>query len=146
MPNRSLQLILQLDFQLTHQEPNLRLKNQQKMHYKNLKVWQKADELAIETYKITKNFPKDELYGITSQLRRASLSVPTNIVEGYARKGDKELARYINISIGSLAEVEYLLDFSWRLGFMKEEDFRKISSLREYVGKLLWNFYKKIAK
>ena len=116
------------------------------MHYKNLKVWQKADELAIETYKITKNFPKDELYGITSQLRRASLSVPTNIVEGYARKGDKELARYINISIGSLAEVEYLLDFSWRLGFMKEEDFQKISSLREFVGKLLWNFYKKIAK
>ena len=116
------------------------------MHYKNLKVWQKADELAIETYKITRKFPKDELYGITSQLRRASLSVPTNIAEGYARKGDKELARYINISIGSLAEVEYLLDFSWRLGFMKEEDFQKISSLREFVGKLLWNFYKKIAK
>ena len=116
------------------------------MHYKNLKVWQKADELAIEIYKITRKFPKDELYGITSQLRRASLSVPTNIAEGYARKGDKELARYINISIGSLAEVEYLLDFSWRLGFMKEEDFQKISSLREFVGKLLWNFYKKIAK
>ena len=118
----------------------------ERMHYKNLKVWQKADELAIETYKITRKFPKDELYGITSQLRRASLSVPTNIAEGYARKGDKELARYINISIGSLAEVEYLLDFSWRLGFMKEEDFQKISSLREFVGKLLWNFYKKIAK
>lgn len=85
------------------------------MIYKELKVWQKADELAIEVYKATKRFPRDEIYGITSQLRRAALSVPTNIVEGYARKGDKELARFVNIAIGSMAETEYLLDFSKRI-------------------------------
>ena len=116
------------------------------MTYKDLKVWQKADELALEIYKITKAFPKDELYGLTSQIRRAALSVPTNIVEGYARKGDKELARFINIAIGSLAETEYLLDFSRRLGYLKDEHYRRISTLREEVGKLLWNFYKKVRR
>ena len=62
------------------------------MIYKDLIAWQKADELAYEIYKMTKAFPRDEIYGLTSQIRRAALSVPTNIVEGYARKGDKELA------------------------------------------------------
>ena len=114
------------------------------MNYKELIVWQKSDELAFEVYRITKKFPRDEIYGLTSQLRRAALSVPTNIVEGYARKGDKELARFINISIGSLAEVEYLLEFSKRLGYIIEKDYVKIENLRDEVGKLLWSFYKKL--
>jgi four helix bundle protein len=113
--------------------------------YKELIVWQKADELAIEIYKISKHFPKDELYGLTSQIRRAALSIPTNIVEGYARKGDKELARFANIAIGSLAETEYLLDFSKRLGCLDEKEYTRIEYLRSEVGKLLWNFYKKVA-
>jgi four helix bundle protein len=71
------------------------------MTYKDLNVWQKADEFALEIYRITKHFPKGEMYGLTSQLKRAALSVPTNIVEGYARKGDKELSRFINIAIDS---------------------------------------------
>ena len=116
------------------------------MHYKKLKVWQKADDLAYKIYKITKESPRDEIYGLTSQLRRASLSVPTNIVEGFAKKGDKELARFINFSLGSLAEVEYLLDFSRRLGYLHEEDYYRIDTLRDHVGKLLWNFYKKLEK
>jgi hypothetical protein len=60
--------------------------------YRNLEVWQLADALALEIYRETKHFPRDEVYGITAQLRRAALSVPTNIVEGYSRRGDKELA------------------------------------------------------
>jgi four helix bundle protein len=114
------------------------------MTYKDLKAWQKADELAFEVYKITKVFPKDEMYGLTSQLRRAALSVPTNIVEGYARKGDKELGRFVSIAVGSLAETEYLLDFSKRLDYLSGEEFAKIESLRNEVGKLLWSFYKKV--
>lgn len=85
------------------------------MTYKELKVWQKADIFAFETYRITKGFPKDEQFALTSQIRRAVLSIPTNIVEGYSRNGDKELARFIRIALGSLAEVEYLLAFSKRL-------------------------------
>jgi len=115
------------------------------MNYKELRVWQKADELAVEIYRLTKAFPKDEIYGLTSQLRRAALSIPTNIVEGYARKGDKELARFVNISIGSLAEVEYLLDFSERMKYLKDGEFERLDLLREEVGKLLWNFYKKVS-
>ena len=115
------------------------------MTYKDLKVWQKADELALEIHKITRAFPEDELYGLTSQIRHAGLSVPTNIVEGYARKSDKELARFINIAISSLAETEYLLDFSRRLDYLNNEHYRRISTLREEVGKLLWNFYKKVS-
>jgi four helix bundle protein len=115
------------------------------MNYKELIVWQKADEMAYEIYMITKKFPKDELYGLTSQLRRAALSVPTNIVEGYARKGDKELTRFINIAIGSMAETEYLLSFSSRLGYLSESDFTRIENLRSEVGRFLWKFYKKVA-
>ena len=115
------------------------------MHYKELKVWQKADVFAIEIYRVTKSFPKDELYGLTSQLRRAALSIPTNVVEGYARKGDKELSRFVTIALGSLAETEYLLDFSQRLGYMSEKEFEHLESLRSEVGRLLWNFYKKVS-
>jgi four helix bundle protein len=85
--------------------------------HKDLIVFQKADELALLIYKTIGKFPKMEAFGITSQLRRAALSVPTNIVEGYARKSKKELAQFINIALGSLAETEYLLDFSKRLGY-----------------------------
>ncbi len=116
------------------------------MNYRDLKIWQAADEFAFEIYKTTKHFPKDELYGITSQLRRAALSVPLNIVEGYARKGDKELARFINISLGSFAEVEYLLDFSKRLGLLQAEEYKHLIALKEMLGKLLWSFYKKVTQ
>jgi four helix bundle protein len=61
--------------------------------WKNLEVWKKADELAFEVYGATKTFPKEEIYGLTSQIRRSALSIPTNIVEGYSRRSDKELAR-----------------------------------------------------
>lgn len=116
------------------------------MTYKDLIVWQKADVLALNIYMATKKFPKEELYGITSQLRRAALSVPTNIVEGYARKGDKELARFVNIAVGSLAETEYLLAFSLRLGYLEAKDFEHLDILRNEVGKLLWTFYRKVAR
>jgi four helix bundle protein len=114
------------------------------MTHKNLIVWQKSDELAFEVYKLTKKFPKDEIYGLTSQLRRAALSIPTNIVEGYARKGDKELGRFVSIAIGSMAETEYLLDFARRLGYINGEEFNGVEGLRTEVSKLLWSFYRKI--
>ncbi len=114
------------------------------MNYKKLTVWQKADELALEVYRATKTFPKDEIYGLTSQLRRAALSVPTNIVEGYARNGDKELGRFVSIALGSLAETEYLIEFSLKLEYLKAADFERLETLRAEVGKLLWNFYRKV--
>ncbi|MDD3296882.1 MAG: four helix bundle protein [Candidatus Omnitrophica bacterium] len=112
--------------------------------YRKLIVWQKANELAYAIYIITKDFPKDEVYGVTSQLRRSALSVPTNIVEGYGRQGKGELRQFANIALGSLAETEYLLDFSLKLGYFSQENHNKLQGLRQEVGNLLWKFYKNI--
>jgi four helix bundle protein len=114
------------------------------MGYKKLIVWQKADNLAYKVYVETKVFPKEELYGITSQLRRAALSVPLNIVEGVGRQGKAELRQFANIALGSLAEAEYLLDFSRRLGYLKAESYKLLQDLCEEVGRLLWKFYKSL--
>ena len=81
-------------------------------NHKNLIVWQKADDFAFFIYKLTEKFPKSEIFGLTSQLRRASLSVPTNIVEGYARGGKEDFSRFLNISMASLSEAQYLLGFA----------------------------------
>jgi four helix bundle protein len=108
-------------------------------NYKNLIIWQKSDELALEVYRLSDRFPKHELFGITSQLRRAVLSIPTNIVEGYNRKSKKELHRFIDIALGSLAETEYLIEFSKKFGYIKT-DISHIETLMTEVGKLLWSF------
>ena len=112
--------------------------------YRKLRVWEKADELAYEVYIATKNFPRDEIYGITSQLRRAVLSIPTNIVEGYGRQGRRELRQFVNIALGSLAETEYLLDFSLKLGYLAKTKHNKLQTLRQQTGGLLWKFYKSL--
>ncbi len=112
--------------------------------WKRLDVWKLADELAYKTYLITGNFPKEELYGLTSQLRRAALSIPTNIVEGYSRKGDKELAYFVNISLGSMAETKYLLYFTRRLEYLSGEEYDEIRNGYEELGKKLWRFYESV--
>lgn len=109
--------------------------------YKKLIAWQKADALAHVVYDLTFLFPKDELFGITSQLRRAVLSVPNNIVEGYSRNNKKEFHRYLAISLGSLAEVEYLLGFAYKRGFIKGKDYQNVVSLKDEVGRIIWKLY-----
>lgn len=111
--------------------------------YRDLIVFQKADDLAFRIYKLTETFPKSETFGLISQLRRAAVSIPTNIVEGYARKGKKEVSQFINIALGSLAETEYLLNFAKRLGYCKT-DVSDIEGVIEETGKLLWGFYRSL--
>ncbi len=117
-----------------------------KERWKNLKVWELADQLTLDIYKATRNFPKDELYGITSQIRRAALSVPTNIVEGYSRKGDKELSHFLSISFASLSEVKYLIHFATRFGYLSEKETDDLESSCDEVGKKLWSFYSKVKR
>ncbi|MGD0336934.1 MAG: four helix bundle protein [Candidatus Omnitrophota bacterium] len=112
--------------------------------YKKLFVWQKADELAYRVYLATRGFLKEEIYGITSQLRRAVLSIPTNIVEGAGRQSKGEFRQFINIALGSLAETEYLLEFSFRLKYLNQMDYDHLERLRKEVGALLWNLYRSI--
>ena len=113
--------------------------------YKKLIAWQKADELAFRVYKATEMFPREETYGVKSQLRRAALSVPTNLVEGNGRQGRKEFKQYVNIALGSLSEVEYLLDFSLKLGYFSTEQHEALCSVGNSVGGLLWKLHKSIA-
>ncbi|MBL1280720.1 MAG: four helix bundle protein [Fluviicola sp.] len=112
--------------------------------YKKYQVWTKAHKLALDVYALTKNFPKSEQYGITSQLRRASLSIPTNIVEGTGRNSEKEFAYFINIAAGSAAEVEYLLIFSKDYAYISENEHEKINAEVVSVRKMLNALYSKV--
>ena len=116
---------------------------QSEVGYRRLVVWQKADELAFQVYAATSGFPKEEIYGLTSQLRRAALSVPTNIAEGHGRQGRKELKQFLRIALGSLAEVEYLLSFAYRLRYLTADKYEALEQLRSQVGRLLWGLEKK---
>ena len=87
-----------------------------------LRAFELADEVAILVYRVTAGFPKEELFGLTSQLRRAAVSVPSNIVEGCTRDREAEYLRFLNIAFGSLRELHYQLNLSKRLGFLPNED------------------------
>ena len=106
-----------------------------------LRAFELADELAIMTYRMTRNFPKEEVYGLTSQMRRAAVSVPTNIVEGCARESQVEYLRFLEIAFGSLRELHYQFGLSSRLGYINETDFSecdlKIVETSKVLGALL---------
>ena len=91
--------------------------------YNKIKAWQLADELAIKIYKLTQKFPRDEIFGLTSQMRRAAVSVPANIVEGSARQHQNEYLQFLYISMGSLAELGYYIKFSYEIGYLKKKDY-----------------------
>ena len=95
-------------------------------NYKELKVWQKAYQLCIKIYKITKGFPKEERYGLTSQIRRAAVSVPSNIAEGYGRKTTQEYMRALYIAYGSNCELETQILLSGDLGYIKTDDLKNL--------------------
>lgn len=114
--------------------------------WRKLDVWKLADELAYCVHLVSKEFPVEERYGLSSQLRRAALSVPTNIVEGYSRKGDRELSHFVNIALGSLAEVNYLLHFAERLGYLSPKAHEELGEQCDVLGKRLWRFYESVRK
>ncbi len=108
------------------------------------KLKTKMDEHAHLIYKITRNFPKEEMYGIVSQLRRAALSVVLNYIEGHARGKDKVYKNFLEISYGSLKESKYLLDFSLKEGYLTKKDYEKAMKLAEDIGAMLWGILRKL--
>ena len=110
--------------------------------FRDLIVWQKAHQLVLVSYKATKKYPKDELYGPTSQIRRAIVSVAANIVEGYKRNTDKQTLQFLNISDASLEEYKYLMLLSKDLEFITNNEYEEIFANSEEVGKLLFGFQK----
>ncbi|RCT54879.1 four helix bundle protein [Winogradskyella sp. KYW1333] len=105
------------------------------MNHKDLDVWKKSMELAELMYSVTKSFPESERYGLTSQMRRAAVSVPSNIAEGAARQSDKELIQFLMIALGSLSELETQYLLSIRLGMTAEDN--KVLDLIINVKKLI---------
>jgi len=106
-------------------------------NFRNIKAWQYADNLAVLVYSKTKSFPREELCGITSQPRRASVSVATNIAEGANREHNKEYLNFLYTARGSMAETEYLLHLSRRLGYLQDDEYKKLEDLRKEAAKTL---------
>ena len=112
--------------------------------FKELKVWQKSHALALAVYKATTVFPKEEIYGLTSQIRRSSASIPANIAEGCGRGGEIEFARFLRIASGSASELEYHLLLSRDIGLLKSADYDDIVGEVIEVKKMLTIFIKKL--
>ena len=107
--------------------------------HKDLDVWKESMTLAKEVYRLTKHFPKEETFGLASQMRRAAVSIPSNIAEGAARNSDKEFIQFLHVSLGSLAELETQLLLSRELGFPKDEE---LSGSVEQIRRMLLGLIK----
>lgn len=112
--------------------------------FKNLIIWQKSMELVTNIYLETKTFLKEELYGLTSQIRRASISVPSNIAEGYGRLGKNDYLRFLNIAISSLFELQTQLEIGKNLSFIQENNFNVLFENTREIERMLVSYIKKI--
>ncbi|MBA3035741.1 MAG: four helix bundle protein [Desulfobacterium sp.] len=115
-------------------------------NYQDLEVWQKAMDLVIMCYKISGTFPKNEVYGLSSQLQRAAVSIPANIAEGRERRYSKEFLQYLSIAYGSLAEVETHIHIAKRLGYINENQFNETLGKTSEIGRMLNGLQKSIKK
>ncbi len=110
--------------------------------FRQLKVWERSHQLALTVYKATKEFPKEELYGLTSQIRRSSMSIPTNIAEGCGRFTDPDFARFVQIAMGSASETEYQLILARDLEFLPNDSYEKLQNDVEEVKRMLASLLK----
>src|SRR5213594_2328078 len=106
--------------------------------YERLAAWERSHELVLAVYRLTQSFPKHELYGLTSQARRAAFSVAANVAEGSAKRGPREFRRYLDIALGSITELKYALLFSRDAGLLLQEHWEPLDELRRRAGFLLW--------
>ncbi|RUW73732.1 MULTISPECIES: four helix bundle protein [unclassified Mesorhizobium] len=113
--------------------------------YKDLIVWQQAMDLAVATYSLTKAWPKEELYGLTSQIRRSATSIPANIAEGYGRDNTGSYQQFLRIAQGSLKELETHLQIAERIGLATRNEVRHMLSATEAIGKMLRQLIIKLA-
>ncbi|MDI6890374.1 MAG: four helix bundle protein [Thermodesulfovibrionales bacterium] len=110
--------------------------------FEDLEVWKKAHELVLNIYNITKDYPSEEKFGLVSQMRRAAISIPANIAEGFKKRGIKDKTNFYNIAQGSLEELRYYLILSRDLGYY--EDTNKLHDLIEVIGRMLYGLIKSI--
>jgi len=114
--------------------------------FERFRAWQACDALVVAVYRATERFPRSELYGLTSQVRRAAFSAAANIAEGSAKRGRREFRRYLDISLGSLAEVGYTLQLCRKLEFLPTDRWEELDRLRAQASQLTWQLYAAVAK
>ena len=114
--------------------------------FRDLDVWKAAHELVLAVYRLTRKFPKDELFGVTSQVRRSATSIPANIAEGFGRHGTKEFLRFIRIANGSLQETKYFLLLAKDLGYMTPEEHASATEFSDRTGALLGGLQRSLTK
>jgi four helix bundle protein len=112
--------------------------------FRKLQVWQKAHQMTLAVYKVTAHFPRTEIYGLVSQMRRAAVSIPTNIAEGCGREGEAELGRFMQIAMGSASEVEYELLLAHELGFLGPDEHVQLSQAIEEIKRMMTVFFRKL--
>ena len=112
--------------------------------FRDLKVWEKAHHLAVSVYRATVSFPSEEKYGLTSQLRRSAASIPSNIAEGCGRGGDRELARFLQIAMGSASELEYQLLLCRDLGLFQDSVYKELEKPTIEVKRMLTSLIRKL--
>ncbi len=112
--------------------------------FKNLKIWQKGINLVVDIYKTSQNFPSEELYGLTSQMRRSAVSIPSNIAEGSGRNSDKEFSRFLDISLGSSFELETQIIIAHKLSFINDEKFNELTHDVQEEQKMITGLQKSI--
>jgi len=112
--------------------------------FRKLAVWEKSHHLTLSIYNVTGSFPKEELYGLTSQIRRASSSIPANIAEGCGRGSDPELARFLQIAMGSASELEYHLILAHDLGWLSTESYAPLDTQTTEIKRMLATFIQKL--
>jgi len=114
------------------------------MGFERFEAWRAAHELALAVFARTDRWPRSELYGVTAQVRRATLSIPTNIAEGVAKRGSRELGRYLDIALGSLSELCYLLRFCRDRALLSPEEWQALEEQRSLTGRLVYGLYRKV--
>ena len=115
-------------------------------NFKELNVWKEAKDFSVFVYKVTMQFPKTEIYGITSQINRAVISIPSNIAEGAGRNSNKDFSRFIHIALGSSFELETQLMIAYELSFIEEQSFQMLIEKLNKIQKMLVNFNKHLQK
>jgi four helix bundle protein len=116
------------------------------MPYERFQAWKAAHRVALEIYRETDRWPREERFGLSIQLRRAALSAPTNIAEGASKRGTREFRRFLDIALGSLAEVSYLLRFSRDYGLLSEESWLDLEAVRSEARRLTWILYYAVSR
>lgn len=113
--------------------------------FRELKVWQKAHELTLTIYRATASFPREERFGMTSQIRRCAASVPANLAEGRCRRTDREFARFVETALGSASETSYHLLLARDLGYLPDDDYAKIAQMADEVRKMLITLHTRLS-